>query len=268
MREVTTGIYQITIANKRYIGSAVNAERRWYRHKSELHNNKHPNQKLQRAYNKYGSEQTVFEIVEVVEDIECLIPREQHWIDTQRPELNIRPVAESNLGWVPSEETLSRRSDGMKLAWQDPDKRKNMMRAVEAGAAAVRDKPLSEEHRKKVSERTKEALARPEVREKLRQAMRKPKSDVAKAASSVAAKKRWESEEYRQKFTEARKEKRDYKRPEEVRARISEGKMGKERPDLATRNADPEYQAKVKAGRDAYWAKKRAERQQQSETAE
>ena len=61
-----SGIYKILCLqnNKCYIGSAVNIRKRWNSHKSELNNNKHTNQKLQNAWNKYGSNQFQFLIVE------------------------------------------------------------------------------------------------------------------------------------------------------------------------------------------------------------
>lgn len=265
---MTSGIYAIVNSTngKRYIGSAINIERRTGRHRSELLHGRHPNQKLQRAYDKYGRDSFTIEVLEEVENYHDLIPREQHWIDTLQPEYNIRADAASNRGWTPDATTLERRSAGMKRAWQDPDKRQNMMRFVQSGADAVRDKPLSEEHKAKVSQRTKEALARPETRANLVRAMTgKPKSASHRAALGVAAKKRWESAEYRQKFHDARANPEpEKKRSAEVRQRISEGKKGKARPDLAQRNTDPAHLAKVRAGIAAYWEKKRAERDQDS----
>ena len=60
------GIYKITCTanGKFYIGSSVNLRRRHYWHFWDLQNNKHPNKHLQSAYNKYGSEAFIFEIIE------------------------------------------------------------------------------------------------------------------------------------------------------------------------------------------------------------
>lgn len=77
------GVYSITniINNKIYVGSAVRSFRiRWNTHKSELKRNVHKNIHLQRAYNKYGKENFVFEIIEEHESEFC-ISAEQYWIN-------------------------------------------------------------------------------------------------------------------------------------------------------------------------------------------
>ena len=61
------GIYKIIINNKVYIGSSFNIQRRLIQHKSNLKNNKHDNQHLQNAYNKYKKITT--EIVETFSSI-------------------------------------------------------------------------------------------------------------------------------------------------------------------------------------------------------
>lgn len=65
------GIYSIKNVknNKIYIGSSNNIEKRIKDHFRNLKNNKHSNQYLQNAYNKYGNESFIFEILEVFEDI-------------------------------------------------------------------------------------------------------------------------------------------------------------------------------------------------------
>ena len=45
---------------KFYIGSTNKVSRRWTHHKSNLKYNRHCNQKLQRAYNKYGKDNFEF----------------------------------------------------------------------------------------------------------------------------------------------------------------------------------------------------------------
>jgi predicted GIY-YIG superfamily endonuclease len=49
-----SGVYEIknTLNNKRYIGSSVNIQKRWYAHKRMLNLNTHPNKHLQAAWNK------------------------------------------------------------------------------------------------------------------------------------------------------------------------------------------------------------------------
>lgn len=97
----------LNIKNQKiYIGSAINLKRRFKQHKSELRLNKHDNKHLQRSYNKYGNESFIYLKLEETNP-EDLINREQYWIDTLKPEYNIRKFAKSNLGcrWNLSEET-------------------------------------------------------------------------------------------------------------------------------------------------------------------
>lgn len=70
-----SGIYQIRNINnnKLYIGSAVNLIKRKNGHFSALFKNKHENNKLQNAYNKYGKETFIFEILEYCEVIDLII---------------------------------------------------------------------------------------------------------------------------------------------------------------------------------------------------
>ena len=90
------------IANKEngkaYIGSTGNPEKRWVAHRSELRRGIHPNQILQRAWQKYGEDSFEFIILERLEGSEEMVEREQALIDALRPEYNIRKTASSNLG--------------------------------------------------------------------------------------------------------------------------------------------------------------------------
>jgi group I intron endonuclease len=83
------GIYRIKniINNKCYYGSAKNIKRRWVLHKSALKHNRHENIYLQRAWNKYGEEKFIFEIIEECE-IDKLLIVEQKYLNIN-PEYNI-----------------------------------------------------------------------------------------------------------------------------------------------------------------------------------
>ena len=61
-------IYRITnmANNKFYIGSALSFERRSWQHKYDLKRGAHKNPRLQAAWNKYGEEMFVFEILEEI----------------------------------------------------------------------------------------------------------------------------------------------------------------------------------------------------------
>lgn len=76
-----SGIYQIynPINNKRYIGSSINVERRLKEHLRNLEKNRHCNDHLQSAYNKY-KDVLQFQFLEECEPDECLI-FEQYYLD-------------------------------------------------------------------------------------------------------------------------------------------------------------------------------------------
>lgn len=78
-----SGIYKITnkVNGKFYVGSAYSIFYRWYNHTNNLKQNKHTNYKLQRAFNKYGFDNFIFEIVELHLP-ENLNIREQYYLDT------------------------------------------------------------------------------------------------------------------------------------------------------------------------------------------
>jgi len=100
MRNKRSGIYQIkNITNNHvYVGSAVDIEGGFRTHKSSLNKKKHHSIYLQRAWNKYGASNFVFEILESVDVLENLIKREQFYLDEINPEYNVCKTAGSCLG--------------------------------------------------------------------------------------------------------------------------------------------------------------------------
>src|SRR3972149_12098174 len=107
-----SGIYSIVnnINNKIYIGSALNFNKRWNLHNSQLNCNKHHSIILQRAFNKYGKDNFTFEIIEYVEDKTKLIEREQNWLDFFKPEYNVCKIAGRPLGMKHSAEAKAKMS--------------------------------------------------------------------------------------------------------------------------------------------------------------
>jgi hypothetical protein len=110
------GIYKITniINNKYYIGSAVDIKNRFKTHKRLLKNNKHFNNHLQSAYNKYGINNFTYEIIEITNKLN-LLEREQYWIDildanNNKKGYNKRLNVSSNLGISLSDETRKKLS--------------------------------------------------------------------------------------------------------------------------------------------------------------
>ncbi|WP_191089440.1 GIY-YIG nuclease family protein [Paenibacillus spiritus] len=65
---------------KIYIGSSINVAVRWRTHKAALNSNRHRNNHLQYAWNKYGEQKFHIELLEIVENKNELMYRENLWI--------------------------------------------------------------------------------------------------------------------------------------------------------------------------------------------
>lgn len=144
---MSSGIYRIvcTVTGKCYIGSAIQLERRWNEHRSQLRRNIHTNRKLQAAWNKHGEKAFVFEIVELVLIPELLTAREQHYLDTLKPVFNVKPNASSSLGYKHSPEVIEkirRNSTG----------RKHTSESIAKMSKVQKGHPTSEATRKKIGE--------------------------------------------------------------------------------------------------------------------
>ena len=115
-----SGIYMIKCTSNDgiYIGSAVNLDNRKSRHFSMLKKNNHPNPYLQNAFNKYGIENFIFEILEIVDDNSILVEKEQLWINRysiiKATLFNIRKEARSNLGITISEQGKNNISNSLR----------------------------------------------------------------------------------------------------------------------------------------------------------
>ena len=106
------GVYQITniLTGKFYIGSSVNIAHRWRHHiwhaKGQTNVSRY---RLQHALAKHGEEMFEFEVLEECEPIkEVILAREQHYIDTLKPDYNILLIAGSRLGTKHSPETIEK----------------------------------------------------------------------------------------------------------------------------------------------------------------
>lgn len=95
------GVYKIRNLNngKLYIGSAAkySFKTRWAKHQRDLKRKDHHSIKLQRAWNKYGANAFVFEVLLYCDPKHCLM-YEQIALDHFKPEYNISPTAGSCLG--------------------------------------------------------------------------------------------------------------------------------------------------------------------------
>jgi len=166
------GVYSIinTISGKLYVGSTTgNFSDRWSVHRVQLNRGTHCNRHLQGAWTMYGSTNFRFDIIDECEPEFALI-REQHWIDTLKPQYNIAPIAGTPRGYRHTEEAkrkISLARKGKKLS--------------ETHKQNLRGKTRSYEHRKRLSESlkgNKNCLGRkasPETRLKLSISHRGPR---------------------------------------------------------------------------------------------
>lgn len=108
-----SGIYKIInkIDGKYYVGSTIKFTQRWTEHKNDLIHNRHPNDKLQRAWNKYGENAFVFvEIDYVLPNRKLLVETEQQYLDIAKTEqnrcynLNFN-ASGGNTGWLGKKHT-------------------------------------------------------------------------------------------------------------------------------------------------------------------
>jgi group I intron endonuclease len=78
----TNGIYCIenTINNKKYIGSSIDCDHRWYIHIWHLKRKDHPNIHLQSAWDKYGESNFKFYLIEQNILEEQLLSKEQYYM--------------------------------------------------------------------------------------------------------------------------------------------------------------------------------------------
>lgn len=198
------GIYKIknVLNNKFYIGSAVNLHDRFLHHRKRLRGNYHNNKHLQRAFDKYGEDCFIFEVIEIVNDKDILLEREQHWLDsTQCCDPNIGYNLSNNatapmLGIDFTEEHRKNLSKALK-GMQQPEGFRERMSKLHKG------KTLSEEHRAK-----------------LLNANKKYWTEENRDKQSKVLKERWSNPKFREKASKGTKLSDDDKK------RISEMKKG------------------------------------------
>jgi len=167
-----SGIYKIKCCSnsKIYIGSSFNIESRLKKHFTQLKNQNHINPHLQSAYNKYGCNDFISEIIELC-SVEDLISREQFWMDftkcyDRKIGFNNCRMADRPLGYRHTDEAkkkMSKSKRGKKLTQEHIDKikksntgkrrtreqRKRMSESKKGAKNPMFGKKESEEHKKK-----------------------------------------------------------------------------------------------------------------------
>ena len=161
--------------NKIYIGSANDLYNRKSTHFKSLREGTHENSYLQNAYNKYGADAFEFSVLEIVENSEELIEREQYYMDKTKcydREIgyNMCKLARSSLGIKRSPETRAKIGAVQKGRKPTLEARRNMSNArkgrklteewkhkigdAQRGTKNHRyNKTWSKEHKRKMSKR-------------------------------------------------------------------------------------------------------------------
>jgi group I intron endonuclease len=190
--EIISGIYIIRnlLNNKVYIGSSIGIKGRIQKHKSQLRGNYHSNRYLQNAWNKYGEDSFVFEIVEEVNGVDredlmskCLV-REQWWLNQYKPYIKKNGYNQS------------RTSNGNSNAHISEETRLKLSKAHKG-------RKHSDEIRKRMSEGSKGRLHTEETKQKIREVnLGNKHSEETKQKMSDSHKGRIVSEDTRKKISE------------------------------------------------------------------
>ena len=227
---MTQGIYEIVNLcdgkTTAYVGSSQDIARRWSQHRSLLHNGRHFNAHLQRAWILYGEDAFAFHVLEEVKT-DMLLAKEQEYLNdclNQEHCYNIATVAgpagpkseetkrnmsKAHMGHMISEETKRKISEVAKgRRHTDETKRK----ISEARAGGI----LSKEHKHKIGEANKgrvpwnkgKTLSEDTKRKMSKAKMGKahgPMSEETKRKISKAQAGKTHSEETRRKMSESHK---------------------------------------------------------------
>lgn len=195
-----SGIYTITnkINSKIYVGYAKDITTRIYQHKGALKANRHKNLHLQNAYNQYGKENFIYEILENCLEKE-LCAREHYWatiLNTHNREFgyNEKPTDPNGIGSEHSESTkkkISLANTGKKQSQESKDKI----------SAANKGNKHSKETKDKISRGLKGKAKSPEAKKNISKGQKgKILTQATKNKISKASKGRIISEETRQKL--------------------------------------------------------------------
>lgn len=243
-----TGIYKIinNLNNKVYVGSAIDIDTRWCKHKKMLHESTHHSKKLQNSYNKYGINNFTYEIIELCEK-HFLLEREQYWIesfDSYKNGYNSRPIANSNLGLKLPISDETRKKIGLKSKGR---------KHTEDTKEKIREKRklqiFSDETRKKLSDINRGKQFSEETKEKIRNSMKgKPPINKGKTYEELYGV---------EKAKELKEKKRlsnlGRKHSDETKKKLSEINKGKSYEEIYGVNKANEV--KVKISKNNRWSK-------------
>jgi group I intron endonuclease len=177
-----SGVYHIVneVNGHSYVGSSVDIYTRWKKWKFDFKKPMRYNSILKSAVQKYGIEHFTFIILEECEPIkEALEATEQYYIDTLKPEYNMRGAAyvagignKSRTGYVCSEERKQAHREYQTAKMADPANRAKIaskMRGVKKNYDVhTKGKPRPDEVKQKISESNRKSPKRKEFSESRR----------------------------------------------------------------------------------------------------
>ncbi len=219
-----SGIYIIKCISNgvSYIGSAIDLDKRINQHKYALNRGDHK-RKIQNAWNKYGEENFVFEILEYVEDVKELIKREQYYLNNilfaiefilgqnnkfRQLAFNNNPTAESRLGSKSppfTEEHKRKISEGVKKSYEGK-RGEEKREKIRNGQKNRNNHTHSEESREKMSishmgkKLSADTIAK---MSKFQKGRKHSETHISNRATALRGKKR--TEEQRKRMSEAQK---------------------------------------------------------------
>jgi len=227
----TAGVYCITniINGKRYIGGTKNFRRRFAEHLSNLNRGIHSSQHLQSSWNKHGKEFFIFSIVEHVSDQSIIDETEQRWLNSCSPEYNTQTIVGSNRG-------IKRKplSDEHKKKISDANKGIPLADWHREIIVSI-NKNRTPEHNKKISQAKAGKIPWEAVKKSAAARLGKPRSAEANRKTSEALKGMKRNEEQKRRMSIAQTGK---KLSEEHRKKISISQTGRDSPMLGKKHTE------------------------------
>jgi|688.fasta_scaffold116147_3 group I intron endonuclease len=235
------GVYQIKniVTGKVYIGSSIEIETRWRKHRDLLNKNIHHSPYLQSSWNKHGEESFIFEVIEEIFDEKQLLTLEQKWID-------IKSSFEREFGYNARKQANS----PLGCEWTEERKKEQSFR-MSGEKHHFYGKSLSKQHKEKISISNKGKIAwnkgkkaSQEIIERLKMAnigRVRICSDETKEKIRTALAGHEVSENTKNKLKTANKGK---KLSEETKKKISEASIRNNQPKLTTEQVNDIKQLK------------------------
>lgn len=172
MYKCESGIYFIynIVSKKYYIGHSICVKSRLNRHKNALRNNIHENSHLQNAFNEYGLDNFIFDILDNCQE-DYLLHMENYWcnllnVHNRDYGYNIEPISILEGKRLVSEETRKKLGANKGRKFSDETKKKQ--------SDIRKGKPIhSEEFKNELSNRRRNSKASEETKLKMSLAAKK-----------------------------------------------------------------------------------------------